>query len=71
MPHIPEDMSYLLKDFVLKCLQFEPSKRYNVYELKKHPFFTVNINNNYSKNIIENSIHDSTRFSFNNKHVID
>ena len=71
LPHIPEDMSYLLKDFVLKCLQFEPSKRYNVYELKKHPFFTVNINNNYSENIIENSIHDSNRFSFNNKNVID
>lgn len=37
-PKIPEEMSDLLKDFVQKCLFFEPSKRYNVYELKKHPF---------------------------------
>ena len=37
-PEIPEEMSDLLKDFVQKCLFFEPSKRYNVYELKRHPF---------------------------------
>ena len=37
-PEIPEKMSDLLKDFVQKCIFFEPSKRYNVYELKRHPF---------------------------------
>ena len=37
-PEISEEMSDLLKDFVQKCLFFEPSKRYNVYELKRHPF---------------------------------
>ena len=37
-PEIPEEMSDSLKDFVQKCLFFEPSKRYNVYELKRHPF---------------------------------
>ena len=72
LPHIPEDMSSLLKDFVIKCLQFEPNKRYNVYELKKHPFFNTNINNSNNDNIIENSINESSsRFSINNKNVID
>ena len=56
-PKIPEGMSKELKDFVEKCLVVEPNKRYNVYELKKHPF----IENN---NIIITSIGGSTTSSF-------
>ena len=42
-PKIPEGMSVQLKDFVEKCLVIEPTKRYNVYELKRHPFLQENI----------------------------
>ena len=38
-------MSDQLKDFVEKCLVFEPTKRFNVYQLKKHPFLIDNISN--------------------------
>jgi len=41
-PKIPEGMSEQLRDFVEKCLVFEPTKRYNVYQLKKHPFLNEN-----------------------------
>ena len=41
-PKIPEGMPEQLKDFVEKCLVIEPTKRYNVYELKKHPFLQEN-----------------------------
>ena len=44
-PKIPEGMSDQLKDFVEKCLVFEPTKRFNVYQLKKHPFLIDNISN--------------------------
>jgi serine/threonine protein kinase len=44
-PQIPEDMSDQLKDFVEKCLIIEPEKRYNVYQLKKHPFISDYISN--------------------------
>ena len=44
-PRIPEDMSDQLKDFVEKCLIIEPEKRYNVYQLKKHPFISDYISN--------------------------
>lgn len=48
-PKIPEGMSNTLRDFVEKCLVFEPSKRYNVYQLKRHPFITEDyISNNSS-----------------------
>lgn len=62
-------MPDLMKDFVKKCLQFEPSKRLNVYELKKHPFFNA-INNN-SESTENNSINNiSSRFSINSKNAI-
>ena len=47
LPKIPEGMSDQLKDFLEKCLIIEPKKRYNIYQLKKHPF----INNNISKDL--------------------
>ena len=56
-----------MKDFVMKCLQFEPSKRWNVYELKKHPFFN-DINNENSENSIYNI---SSRLSINSKDIIE
>ena len=43
-PKIPEGMSENLKDFVKKCLVFEPSERYNVYQLKRHQFLEDNNN---------------------------
>ena len=46
LPKIPEGMSEQLKDFVKKCLVFEPIKRYNVYQLKKHPFLQEDNSNN-------------------------
>ena len=68
LPKIPEEMSDLLKDFITKCLQFEPNKRSNVYELKKHPFFSININDDKTS---ENSINSiSSRFSINSKNAI-
>ena len=70
LPDIPEDMPDLMKDFVKKCLQFEPNKRLNVYELKKHPFFNV-INNNNTSESNENSINNiSSRFTINSKNAI-
>ena len=47
-PKIPEGMSDQLKDFVQKCLVFDPSKRYNVYQLKRHPFLQEDTNNSIS-----------------------
>ena len=44
-----------LKDFVEKCLVFEPTKRFNVYQLKKHPFLA----NNKSISNIETTINNS------------
>jgi serine/threonine protein kinase len=38
IPKIPDGMSDKLKDFVQKCLVIEPTKRFNVYQLKRHPF---------------------------------
>ena len=67
LPEIPKDMPELMKDFVMKCLQFEPSKRWNVYELKKHPFFN-DINNENSENSIYNI---SSRPSINSKDIIE
>ena len=55
-PKIPEGMSELLKDFVEKCLVFEPKKRFNVYELKRHPFLKENASSTNIESTI-NSIH--------------
>ena len=67
LPKIPEDMTENMKDFVRNCLQFEPNKRWNVYELKRHPFFNA-INNNESYESSINNI--NSRFSINSKNVI-
>lgn len=40
-PKIPEGMSEQLKDFVEKCLVFEPTKRFNVYQLKSIHFYQI------------------------------
>ena len=53
LPKIPEDMSDSLKDLVKKCLVFEPEKRANVYELKKHKFFSDNKSDNNNSNKID------------------
>ncbi len=42
LPKIPKGMSDQLRDFVKKCLVFEPSQRYNIYELKRHKFIQGN-----------------------------
>ena len=55
-PKIPEGMSELLRDFVEKCLVFEPAKRFNVYELKRHPFLKDNGSSTNIESTI-NSIH--------------
>ena len=67
LPKIPEDMTENMKDFVKNCLQFDPKKRWNVYELKRHPFFNA-INNNESYESSINNI--NSRFSINSKNVI-
>ena len=46
-------MSDSLKDLVKKCLVFEPEKRANVYELKKHKFFSYNKSDNNNSNKID------------------
>ena len=46
IPKIPEGMSDKLKDFVEKCLVIEPTERYNVYQLKRHPFLRDISNSN-------------------------
>ena len=58
LPKIPDKMSENLKDFVKKCLVFEPKKRFNVYQLKKHPFLQDN------NSIINTSNNNSTLNSF-------
>ncbi len=55
-PKIPEGMSDQLKDFVQKCLVFEPTKRYNVYQLKKHPFLQDDNNNSISSSNVSSTI---------------
>ncbi|MCQ2818244.1 MAG: mitogen-activated protein kinase kinase kinase [archaeon] len=37
-PEIPKGISKELKDFLEKCLQIDPLKRWNVCQLLKHPF---------------------------------
>ena len=37
-PPIPEEASEELQDFLKKCLVIEPKKRWNVYQLLRHPF---------------------------------
>jgi mitogen-activated protein kinase kinase kinase 3 len=54
-PKIPEGMSEQLKDFVEKCLVFEPTKRFNVYQLKRHPF----LSNSKSISNIETTLNNS------------
>lgn len=44
-PPIPENASPELKDFLKKCLQIEPKKRWNVYCLLRHPFINKNLHN--------------------------
>ena len=55
-PKIPEGMSDQLKDFVQKCLVFDPSKRYNVYQLKRHPFLQEDTNNSISSSNASSTI---------------
>ena len=43
-PKIPENMSENLKQFVKKCLVIDPKKRFNVYQLKRHPFLKEDSN---------------------------
>lgn len=37
-PEIPNNLSKEAQDFLNRCLQVEPKKRWNVYKLLKHPF---------------------------------
>lgn len=37
---IPAKASFLLRDFLEKCLAIDPTKRWNVYQLLLHPFIT-------------------------------
>ena len=39
-PEIPAQASPELRDFLRHCLQLEPKKRWNVYQLLRHPFIT-------------------------------
>ena len=55
-PKIPESMSDQLKDFVQKCLVFDPSKRYNVYQLKRHPFLQDDTYNSISSSNASSTI---------------
>jgi mitogen-activated protein kinase kinase kinase 3 len=58
--NLPQDISNELKDFLEKCLEIEPSKRFNVKKLLEHKFIKgdynleynigININNNKIKN---------------------
>lgn len=38
MPEIPKDMSEIGKDFLSKCLQRDPSKRWSAQKLLDHPY---------------------------------
>ena len=67
LPKIPEDMSDSLKDLVKKCLVFEPEKRANVYELKKHKFFSNNKSDNNNSNKIDISESSSSINTDNTK----
>ena len=58
LPKIPDKMSDQLKDFVKKCLVYEPNKRFNVYQLKRHPFLKDYYNNSI------NNTNNSTLNSF-------
>jgi len=53
-PPIPESLSADAKDFILKCLQVNPSKRPTAAQLSDHPFLrrrlssaSPRINNNF------------------------
>ena len=52
-PDIPTEASPEMKDFLSKCLQMEPSKRWNVNQLINHPFIKKlpqNIRDAYDEN---------------------
>lgn len=46
-PPYPQNLSNIGKDFLDKCFQRDPSKRWNVKKLLKHPF----INDGNIKNV--------------------
>ncbi len=59
---LPKDISKELNDFLEKCLQIEPYKRFNVKKLLEHKFikgdydieYNINLNNNKNnKNVIK------------------
>lgn len=58
-PKIPAHASPELKDFIGKCLQIEPKKRWNVYQLLKHPFLMRETNNIISDQLNNN---DTSKF---------
>lgn len=42
IPEIPDDISSDCRDFILSCLNRDPLRRLNVYELLRHPFMVQN-----------------------------
>ena len=54
-PQIPENMSECLKNFVKKCLIIDPKKRFNVYQLKRHPFLSQDYVSNIDIGNFENN----------------
>ena len=64
IPSLPETYSSDFRDFVGKCLQFEPAKRATALELSKHPFLKKATTPNYiESNVLENLPSLAHRFS--------
>ena len=61
-PYIQENLSPELKDFLKCCLRMEPTERFNVFQLLRHPFITGDIIVN-SQNKIELSNNMSNNYN--------
>jgi serine/threonine protein kinase len=61
-PNVPEFLSNELKDFLSCCLRMEPTERFNVYQLLRHPFITGDIIVN-KQDLSNNISYDLNRFN--------
>lgn len=57
-PQIPNTLSKEAQDFLQKCLQIDPKKRWNVHRLLKHPFI---VNQQISQQYLQNPYETGTQ----------
>lgn len=67
LPEYPDNISEELRDFLNCCFKREPTQRWNVYELKHHPFILQDKYNDVTCQILESGLtHEDQEFVTNN-----